>query len=181
MSSLSLAFGDIGVSSAVTVREVGVVVAVCTTLGAIYVKQTGDTLAVTLTTSPIVTGDGVLHGLGLLLLGGGEVLDAHSHLANHELVLTQDKVLVVSSVPGLGNGVDCSFKVDLTLGVIEVRKFTIFVDENRDFTKKMRTTEVTIFPLDLHVKLHASTTKKLEALDLSETETVKGQQIEAHL
>jgi len=82
---------------------------------------------------------------------------------------------------GLGNRVDCSSQVDPTLRVVKVRQFTVLVNENRDFTKKMRATELAVCLVNLHVKLHASTAEELEALDLSETESVKGHKSEAHL
>ena len=118
--SLSLALGDVGVFPSVAVREIRIIVAICSTFGTIFVKQAGDTLTVALSTGPVVALQRVLHRSLLLVLRVLQVFDFHSHLANHQLVLTKDQVLVMSSMLRFGNGVDCTSKVDSSLRIVKV-------------------------------------------------------------
>lgn len=101
--SFSLAIGDVGVFLSEAIVECRAVMAIGSTFGAILVKQTGNTLAVALPTSPIVALYRVLQGGFLLGRCLFQVLNAHGHLTNHELVLTKDQVCVMTTVSGLGN------------------------------------------------------------------------------
>ena len=151
--------GLVWVAASVAILKRLIVVPFSPTLCTVFIKNTGDTLSITLAASPIVTSHGVLKRCFFLLLGSLQILRSDCHLADEKLVFSQDQIFVMTARLWFWERIDCSPQVDSSFWIVEVGKLAIIIDEDRNFAEHVSTAKFAIFSLNLHVKLHTGSTE----------------------